>query len=33
VDSRGIIEALRKIYDPMDLADQQTGKKIQTGLK
>ena len=33
VDSRGIIEALRKVYDANDLADELTGKKIQTGMR
>ena len=27
VDSRAIVEALRKIYDASDLADELTGKK------
>jgi hypothetical protein len=31
VDSRAIIEALRKIYAANDLADELTGKKKSTG--
>ncbi len=33
VDSRGIVEALRKVYDANDLADELTGKRLQTGRK
>src|SRR5262249_49801125 len=33
VASQGIIEALRKVYDANELADELTGKKIQTGMK
>ena len=33
VDSRGIVEALRKVYDANELADELTGKRLQTGRK